>query len=211
MTLSEAAAATYAFEQLESSALVRSRLDGAAPLTAVADDAAGEERALVGARRAAAAEGRAAGLAEAREQSAALLGSLREALVGIESLRAELSERIERDAVELALGLAEQIVAGALEIQPERILDVVRGALRRLADRQRITVVVNPDDAPLVVEHFEALRAELGGIEEGTVQSDRRVPRGGAIVQTVEGALDVQLKSQLERARSIAAEELGGA
>ena len=47
----------------------------------------------------------------------------------------ELAERLERDAVELALQLAEKIVVGAIEADPERVLDVVRGGLRGLVDR----------------------------------------------------------------------------
>jgi flagellar assembly protein FliH len=208
-TSSEAAASpsAYAYEQLESCALVLSRLSGA-QLAEVVDDGAVEQRARAETLRAAAAEGRAAGLAEAHEQIAGALGALREALAGVEALRAEVTERIERDAVELALSLAEQIVAGTLDVAPERVLDVVRGALRRLADRRRITIVVNPDDVELVSEQLDALRGELGGVDEGTVQSDRRIARGGAVVQTAEGALDLQIESQLERARAVVAEEL---
>jgi len=214
MTSSDPASA-FAFEQLEAAALVHSRL-GLEGLAGGAEDddedsVTREQRALAEGRRQAAAEGHAAGLSEARAQSEPLLSALRDALDGIAALRDEVAEQIERAAVELALALSEQIVAGAIEVQPERILDVVRGALRRLADRQRITVIVNPDDQSYLAEHFEELCSELGGIGEGTVQADRRVARGDALVQTVEGTLDVQVQSQLERARAIVAEELGAA
>jgi len=147
-------------------------------------------------------------LAEAREQATPLLSALAEALAGIEALRGEIAERVERDAVELAIALAERIVAGALDVAPERVLDVVRGALRRVTDRQRVTVIVNPEDAELVSAHLAELRGELGGIEEAAVQADRRVARGGALVKTVEGTIDAQIQSQLERARAVAVEEL---
>jgi flagellar assembly protein FliH len=208
-TSSEAAApaGVYSFEQLEPGALVRSRLDGPV-LVEGTDDDSSEELARAEARRAAVVEGHAAGAAEAREEAAPIISALRDALTGIDTLRSEVAEQVERDAIELAVSLAEQIVAGALEVAPERILDIVRGALRRLADRRRITVVVNPEDAPLVAEEFDSLRAELGGVEQGTVQADRRVPRGGALVQTTDGVLDVRVESQLDRVRAIVAEEL---
>ena len=41
-------------------------------------------------------------------------------------------------AVELALELAEKVVAGAIAAQPERVLDVVRGALRCFVERERV-------------------------------------------------------------------------
>jgi flagellar biosynthesis/type III secretory pathway protein FliH len=93
-------------------------------------------------------------------------------------------------------------------VQPERVLDIVRGALRRLTDRKRITIIVNPDDVAALTEGLEQLRGELGGIDEALLQADRRVNRGGALVQTTDGAVDVQVESQLERARAMVAEEL---
>jgi flagellar assembly protein FliH len=205
MTSSEAPSA-YAFEQLEVSGLVHSRLTGVA--LAADDEAASSERERTEAVRAAVAEARAAAIAESRAQTSAALAALQEAVVAIDTLRDQTSQRVERDAVELALALAEQIVAGALEVEPERILDVVRGALRRITDRHRITIVVSPDDAELLVEALDTLRGELGGLDEATVQSDRRVARGGALVRMDEGTLDVQIASQLERARAVVAEEL---
>lgn len=206
MTSSEAPAA-YAFEQLEGSTLVRSRLPGA-PL-AIAEDTTSSERSE--AVRAAVAEARATAIAESREEISAELSLLREAVAGVQALREETSERVERDAVELALAVAEQVVAGALDVQPERVLDVVRGALRRVTDRHRITIIVNPEDAELLSAQLDRLRGELGGLDEAPIQSDRRVTRGGAVVQTTEGTLDVQIATQLERARAIVAEELARA
>jgi flagellar assembly protein FliH len=207
MTSSEASS-VYAFEQLEVSGLVRSRLTGVA---LVADDeAAGSERDRSEAVRAAVAEARAGAIARTREQISDALAALANAAAGVEAVRAETSQRVERDAVELAIALAEQIVAGALEVEPERVLDVVRGALRRITDRHRLTILVNPEDAELLGEQFGALRGELGGLDEATIQSDRRVTRGGAVVKTAEGTVDVQIASQLERARTVVAQELAG-
>jgi flagellar assembly protein FliH len=153
-------------------------------------------------------EGRAQGRELARAESAEALAALRASLAGIDALRDEVAERVERDAVELALALAEHIVAGAIDVTPERVVDVVRGALRRIVDRRRVTIVVNPEDAEIVGEQVEALRGELGGVEHAIVQADRRVARGGAVVRTVEGAIDAEVATQLERARAIIAEEL---
>jgi flagellar assembly protein FliH len=205
MTSSEAPGA-YAFEQLEVAELVRSRLAGVA---LVADEeTASNDRERSEAIRAAVAEARAATREETREQMAAAVAALGEALAGVERLRDEASERVERDAVELAITLAEQIVAGALEVAPERVLDIVRGALRRITDRHRLVILVNPQDAELLAEQLSTLRDELGGLDEATIQSDRRVARGGAIVETSEGTIDVEVATQLERARVVVAQEL---
>jgi flagellar assembly protein FliH len=121
----------------------------------------------------------------------------------ISELRAQVVAELEQDAVELALRLAEQILAGAVAIQPERVIDVARNALRHLTDRRRVTLVVNPDDLELVGDCVEQLQSELGGIEHLGVQSDRRVARGGAIARTDTGDIDAALDAQLAKAREI--------
>ena len=74
---------------------------------------------------------------------------------------------------------------------------MVRGALRRLMDRRRLLVLVNPEDLEMVREGMAALVAELGGIEHVEVQAERRVMRGGAIVRTAEGDVDADLHTKL--------------
>jgi flagellar assembly protein FliH len=112
---------------------------------------------------------------------------------------------LEQDAVEMGLRLAEQIVAGVIAVEPERVLDVARNALRHLTDRRHVTLVVNPDDLELVGECVDQLQSELGGIEHLGVQSDRRIGRGGAIARTDSGEIDSGIDAQLARAREIVA------
>jgi flagellar biosynthesis/type III secretory pathway protein FliH len=164
-------------------------------------------------RETAQAEGYAAGFEAGRAQgmaavqaATATIGSVAEELAGV---RADLEEGLQRDAVELALALAAKILAGTLAAQPERVVDVVRGALRHLADRRVITILVNPSDLEIVAAKIDELRAHAGGIEQCEVQADRRVGRGGAVVRTSEGEVDADIATQLERAREVIASELG--
>jgi flagellar assembly protein FliH len=149
------------------------------------------------------AEGRAAGLAAARTDAAPALAALGASAQAIEEIRAQVMGELEQDAVELALRLAEQILAGVVAIQPERVIDVARNALRHLIDRRRVTLVVSPDDLELVSDCVEQMQSELGGIEHLGVQSDRRVARGGAIARTDTGDIDAGIDTQLAQAREV--------
>jgi flagellar assembly protein FliH len=155
------------------------------------------------------AEGRAAGLAAAQADAQPALAALTAAVQAVQALQTRLTAELEQDAVEMALGLAEQILSGALSVQPERVIDVARNALRHLADRRRVTLVVNPGDLELVSECVEQLQSELGGIEHLGVQSDRRIGRGGAIARTDSGDIDAGIDTQLARAREITIAALG--
>ncbi len=151
------------------------------------------------------AQGREDGIAEARSAAAALDQALSEAL----ALREQLAEETERDAVALALALAAKILAGTLDVQPERVLDTVRGALRRVTDRRRVAVLVDPSDLEIVSSAIAQLGAQVGGIEHCDVQADRRVGPGGAIVRTLESEVDATVETQLERAREVIHAEFG--
>jgi len=154
------------------------------------------------------AEGRAAGLAGARADAQPAVAALAATLESVEQLKAQMISELEQDAVEMALRLAEQILAGVIAVEPERVIDVGRNALRHLTERRRVTLVVNPEDLELVSERVEQLQSELGGIEHLAVQSDRRIGRGGAIARTDSGEIDSGIDAQLARAREIVAAAL---
>jgi flagellar assembly protein FliH len=149
-----------------------------------------------------------AGLIEGEAQMAAGVAALRAAVAEVAAERERVSAAVEAAAVELALRIAEQALGAAVDVRPEAVVDVVRGALRRLVERDRVTILVNPEDLDLVRGASEALMAELGGIEHCDVQAERRVARGGAIVRTVEGEVDATLPTKLARARETLMDEL---
>ncbi|HEX6458460.1 MAG TPA: FliH/SctL family protein [Thermoleophilaceae bacterium] len=153
-------------------------------------------------------EGFQAGMAAAREELAPATAALGEALAEADRLRGEAADIVEARAVELSLRLAEKVIAGTLDVQPERVVDVVRGALRCLVDRERVVVQVNTLDLELVREAVEPLAATLGGIESLEVQEDRRVARGGALVRSLAGEVDATIETKLERAREVLEAEL---
>jgi flagellar assembly protein FliH len=204
---SETAAATiaaYTFRQLETPAgFVH---DVADVLSAAHTDA---EQIRQHARLAGEAEGRAAGLAAARAELEPSVHAVAGAAQALDALRDQVVAELEHDAVALALRLAEQIVAGAIDVAPERIVEIAAVALRRIRDRQHVTLVVNPADLELLSDSVTRLQSELGGIEHLNVQSDRRVGRGGVLARTDEGEVDASIATQLARVREVVAAELG--
>jgi flagellar assembly protein FliH len=194
----------YAFEPLEASD--PPPRDAAARLLARANAEA--ERIREQAR----AEGYAAGRSEGHEEGSAEISaaarSLGDALTGVEELRASVAESVEHDAIEFALALAEKILAGAFQAQPELVVEVVQGALRRINDRRGLEVLINPADLETVKSAIGEIQTQANGIELCDIQSDQRVAVGAAIVRTAEGEVDASVHTQLERARDVVAIEL---
>lgn len=155
------------------------------------------------------AEGYAAGRAEALASLEPALAALGAAVEAVRAEQVATAEALERRAVELGLALAAKVVACALAVEPERVVDAVQGALRGIVERERITVLVNPDDMEIVSEAIEGVRASLGGIEHCVVEAERRVGRGGCIVRTPVGDVDARVETKLERAAEVVSAALG--
>jgi flagellar assembly protein FliH len=147
------------------------------------------------------AAGYAAGMTSVEQRLGPATAALAEAAEALGAERASVAEVVEREAIELALRIAEKTIGAAIEARPEHVVDVVRGGLRRLIERERVVVLVHPEDLDLVRKATEGLKSSLGGIGELDVQAERRVARGGAIVRTAAGEVDGRLETQLERAR----------
>jgi flagellar biosynthesis/type III secretory pathway protein FliH len=154
-------------------------------------------------REAARAEGYEAGRAEAMAAVAPASEALQQAALAAQADAADRADRLEGHAVDLALFLAEKVLGGALAVQPERVVETVRGALRSIVERERITILVSPDDLDLVRGSLDEVVGALGGIEHCEVQAERRVGRGGCVVRTVDGDVDARIETKLQRAREV--------
>ena len=204
---------SFTFEQLCAPAVSRA--------TTLADATAEAERIVAAAQAEAAAvreagrlagleEGRTAALSELRAELGPAAHTLSTAAAELERFGAERAAAIEREAVELAVMLAEKVLDAALEVRPEVVLDVIRTALRGLVDRERIVVQVNPEDLELVRAGIDEIAGALGGVEHLEVRGERRVSRGGAVLVTALGEVDAHLETKLARAREAMRAELGG-
>jgi flagellar assembly protein FliH len=207
------AADAFSFDQLPPEPAGARGAGGAMDAAAVAEEVLAKAHAraediLHEARQQGHEEGYAAGLAAAQEELAPAVQALATVHAEIQARREELVDVVEERAVELALQIAEKVVAGTIEVQPERVVDVVRGALRCLVDRERVTVQVNTLDLELVRDAVASLSGTLGGIGHFEVQEERRVTRGGAIVVSSGGEVDASIETKLQRAREALEAEL---
>jgi flagellar assembly protein FliH len=193
-------------------------LEGVTVSTLPGDRGADElRRALAAAeeaRHAAIAEGHAAGYAAGLADAHAALGPASEALAraveGLDAVQGELCDLAERRAVELALALAEKIVSESLSIRPELVLSVAAGTLRVAAERDHLVLEVSPEDVDLVRAASADLAARVGGIQRLEIVPERRIPRGGCVVRTLQGEIDGRVGEKLALARELLDEALNG-
>jgi len=143
-----------------------------------------------------------AGQRKAQKEIADLLAFAEAAVREVSDTRARILDENETAIVELAIQSAEKILQTTLAAEPERVADVLRGALRKAYVRDRLQVVCNPADLALVEQAEEMLQAQVGTLKNLELVGDRRIQRGGVIVRTPGGDVDATLGSQLDRLRA---------
>lgn len=152
-----------------------------------------------GLREAARAEGLARGRAEAEAEVAGALAALRAMARGLAEQREAIEESAVTEATVLAVEVAARLVRADIAANPERVADVLRGAIRRASDRSRLVARVSPDDLAACREAAPTILQEMGGISRFEVVDDPRITPGSCVLETAGGDVDATFESQLAR------------
>lgn len=165
-----------------------------------ADREAEEKKRLRALEEEARKKGYEAGMEQARvamEQERKRLRQLSESYTAaLDSLDFRLADQM----LNLALDVAKQVIAGELAARPERILDVVKLALRQMAESTReARLLLNPEDAlivrPILNEMLDKSRLRI--------VEDPRIVRGGCLIETLQGDLDATLQARWRQVISV--------
>ncbi|HOS42120.1 MAG TPA: FliH/SctL family protein, partial [Armatimonadota bacterium] len=111
--------------------------------------------------------------------------------------RAAFFTRAEDELARLATVIAEKVILRQLALHPDTVVDITRACLKRVRDREEIYVRVHPEDMPLLVAARPSLLMDHDGLSDFQLIEDRRVNRGGVIVETKSGSLDARIAAQL--------------
>lgn len=135
---------------------------------------------------------------EAREQGRA--DGRAEVAALITRARKHVDRRIaaaEREVRVLAVRIAERILRRQLEIDPEAVVDIAKGALEEARGRHELVLRVHPDDVALFEREKPGLLARLSVSAHILIRADDAIERGGCVVETDVGTVDARLVTQL--------------
>lgn len=145
------------------------------------------------------AEGWRAGRVEGLASVGSALAAVQGLADAVSQHRAAMEEEAAAQAAQLAVEVAAKLLRAELSIAPERVVDVVRGAIRRASDRSALTVLVHPDDLSACREAAGDIMQRLGGIGALEVLDEPRMDPGSCIVRTPGGDVDASFSTQLGR------------
>lgn len=147
--------------------------------------------------------GEKAGTESVLREAVSLLEGLRCAVEGVRALREQIAREAEPQVVELAVAIARRIVMEELSGCPERIVVIVKEAIRRIERAGPVTIKVHPDLYNLLA----GVKAELAESRtEILFDVDPSVsPSGPVVVGTTEEVLtdvDDQIRTIVDDMRS---------
>lgn len=148
-------------------------------------------------RLAAQQEGYQAGLAQIEAERQALRDQLAEIKDDTERRIEQFWTSIEPELLRLAIEIARKIVRRHIDENDGVTLETVKAGLRQLRDRQELKIRVNPEDYEVVRERKEDIRSSCDGVRDVEILDDRRVDKGGCLIECGNGHLDARIETQL--------------
>ena len=130
-----------------------------------------------------------------------LLPALHAAIEEVQRLKSCWLQQWERNAVQLAVAIAERIIRRELQQQPEISTAWIREALELAAGSHRVKLQLNPADFQTLTERMGDIAAEFENLAPTDIVAHDEVRPGGCRVVTEYGQIEQQLETQLDRIR----------
>jgi flagellar biosynthesis/type III secretory pathway protein FliH len=143
-------------------------------------------------------QGEKAGLESGKKKIEPVLHNFRQALSELEKIKREIYGKIEQETVELALAVAKKVVCHEVSTNKEVILSIVREALKKVVDTEKIKIRINRSDLQFLNQEalpFSNIDEDMGNI---TLEEDDTILTGGCIIETNFGDIDARVEKQLQ-------------
>lgn len=134
---------------------------------------------------------------QARQEHTGLLTEARKTLEDAADERDKIIRGAEDEIAQLAVAVARKIIFREMSSDQSIIGDIVTEAIKKVTDREEITVKVNPADLDQVLGRQDELTGTVKGIRKLKIMADNAVSQGGCFIETSNGTVDARLESQL--------------
>ncbi len=144
-------------------------------------------------------DGFTAGVRDGLQKADELIRRLEADIAALAEDRARLVDEVEPQVLKLCVEAVEKVIRHEIRTDPRVVLRVIKSVLRRVRDRDDVSVRVSPQELDFVRSQREELEQAAEGVRSLVIMSDRRVPVGGCVVECPSGTLDARIATQIER------------
>lgn len=129
----------------------------------------------------------------------ALMRSLSESLLVLDSFREKLLKDSENEVVALILGATKKITKREITTNKDIIVTVIKNAIKCLTDRREIIIRIHPGDYTLIEENKVEFFGHIDDLKNISFREDDTVGEGGCLIESRFGEIDARIETQLER------------
>jgi flagellar assembly protein FliH len=129
----------------------------------------------------------------------ALQADVSNVVTAIEAQRATLWRQTEKDIISFSIEMARKIIKAEIQENPKVIGEVIKHALRRVVNKEHIRIRISPQDLDDVRAQREDLILVLDGASNVDIVDDRRIDKGGCVIETPAGNIDAKIDTQMDR------------
>lgn len=137
------------------------------------------------------------GLRRGKSTVESLIETYHQSIAEVEMLRDQILAQTEGELVELALRIAQQVLATDVETQRDFTTRMADHALRLLREADAVTLRVGPTDKQAIEAKHPELLAEATVIR---IVEDASIKLGGVVAECNLGQVDATLESRLQQA-----------
>ena len=128
-------------------------------------------------------------ITERASQLASVIASLKEA-------RQMLLAESEDAVVQLSLAIARRFIDTAAALNSDLIKQTIKSAVKMVTEKEKVVIRINPEDLEEVREHLDDIIFIGDGIGKLEIRPDKKVDRGGCVVETEAGNIDARIESR---------------
>jgi len=141
-------------------------------------------------------EGLEKGKAEVSNKYKELIETLKNILESAKLEKQKLISGAEEDIVNLSVEIARKIIHQEISTNKEKILEIVREAIKKIEDKEKIIIYANPEDLELIRSHRENFK-QIIDTDELHIMPDELLKSGECKVESKSEIIDTDIDFQL--------------
>jgi flagellar assembly protein FliH len=148
------------------------------------------------------------GLQEGQKQYEALINDAKNVVEASKTDHFERLEEAETVIVELALKVAEKIVAEKITDQPDYWISLVKEVINEVREEEQVKLYIHPSWYEVTLAHKEELRLLLPNCQSLYIYPDIHLEENGCTIETRYGKINASVDSQLTEIKDALLEKL---
>jgi len=141
------------------------------------------------------AQGEKAGRELGEKRLDSVIKSFNGVLKEVKRLKETLYQESEQEMLRLVLAIARRVIQKEVSTDREIILNIIKSALKYVADQGEITIRLNPSDLEFATQHKEENMKEMRNV---IIEGDEEIQRGDAVIKSNRGTIDCGIEKHLQ-------------